>query len=98
MTRRMGVEEEFLIVDGESGKPLPLGEVLEQLSDFPRLTSEMKQEQIETCTLPRVTLAEIADDITAGRKSADSAARRAGARAVALATSALPVESTIAPG
>ena len=57
MTRRMGVEEEFLIVDGESGKPLPLGEVLEQLSDFPRLTSEMKQEQIETCTLPRATLA-----------------------------------------
>lgn len=98
MTRRMGVEEEFLIVDGESGKPLPLGEVLEQLNDFPRLTSEMKQEQIETCTLPRFTLAELADDISAGRKSADSAARRAGARAVALATSALPVKSTIAPG
>jgi glutamate---cysteine ligase / carboxylate-amine ligase len=48
MTRRMGVEEEFLVVDGENGNPLPLGEVLEQLSDFPRLTSEMKQEQIET--------------------------------------------------
>lgn len=98
MTRRMGVEEEFLIVDGESGNPLPLGEVLEQLSDFPRLTSEMKQEQIETCTLPRVTLAELADDISVGRNSADAAAKRAGASAVALATSPLPVESTIAPG
>jgi glutamate---cysteine ligase / carboxylate-amine ligase len=98
MTRRMGVEEEFLIVDGGSGHPLPLGEVLEQLSDFPRLTSEMKQEQIETCTLPRILLAELADDISAGRKSADAAARRAGARAAALATSPLPVESTIAPG
>ena len=94
----MGVEEEFLIVDGESGNPLPLGEVLEQLSDFPRLTSEMKQEQIETCTLPRVTLAELADDISVGRNSADAAAKRAGASAVALATSPLPVESTIAPG
>jgi carboxylate-amine ligase len=98
MTRRVGVEEEFLIVDGENGNPLPLGDVLEQLSDFPRLTSEMKQEQIETCTLPRITLADLAEDISAGRKSADAAARRAGARAVALATSPMPVESTIAPG
>jgi carboxylate-amine ligase len=98
MTRRVGVEEEFLIVDGENGNPLPLGDVLEQLSDFPRLTSEMKQEQIETCTLPRITLADLAEDISAGRNSADAAARRAGARAVALATSPLPVKSTIAPG
>jgi carboxylate-amine ligase len=94
----MGVEEEFLIVDGENGHPLPLGEVLEQLSDFPRLTSEMKQEQIETCTLPRIMLAELAHDISAGRESADAAAKRAGARAAALATSPLPVQSTIAPG
>ncbi|WP_457972548.1 glutamate--cysteine ligase [Arthrobacter sp. D1-17] len=98
MTRRMGVEEEFLIVDGENGTPLPLGEVLEQLSDFPRLTSEMKQEQVETCTLPRVSLSELAHDISSGRENADAAARRAGARAAALATSPLPVESTIAPG
>ncbi|WP_411374041.1 glutamate--cysteine ligase [Arthrobacter sp. MPF02] len=98
MTRRMGVEEEFLIVDGVNGKPVPLGGVLDQVSDYPRLTSEMKQEQIETCTLPRLTLAELAQDIIAGRKDADSLARRAGARAAALATSPLPVESTIAPG
>lgn len=98
MTRRIGVEEEFLIVDADSGNALPLGEVLEQLSDFPRLTSEMKQEQIETCTLPRTLLADLAGDISVGRQSADAAARRAGARAVALATSPLPVESTIAPG
>ncbi|TLM81781.1 YbdK family carboxylate-amine ligase [Pseudarthrobacter sp. NamE2] len=94
----MGVEEEFLIVDGFTGAPVPLGEVLDQLSDYPRLTSEMKQEQIETCTLPRLSLSELAQDIGAGRKNADSLARRAGARVAALATSPLPVESTIAPG
>ncbi len=97
MTRRVGVEEEFLIVDA-GGSPVPLGEVLEQLSDFPRLTSEMKQEQIETCTLPRTSLFDVAQDITTGRASADAAARRVGARSVALATSPLPVQSTIAPG
>ena len=97
MTRRLGVEEEFLIVD-DGGNPVPLGAVLDQLSDFPRLTSEMKQEQIESCTLPRISLAELAQDITDGRKSADAAARRVGARAAALATSPLPVQSTLAPG
>jgi carboxylate-amine ligase len=97
MTRRVGVEEEFLIVDA-GGNPVPLGEVLEQLSDFPRLTSEMKQEQIETCTLPRTSLLDVAQDLTSGRASADAAARRVGARAVALATSPMPVQSTIAPG
>ncbi|WP_258803039.1 glutamate--cysteine ligase [Pseudarthrobacter sp. NS4] len=98
MIRRLGVEEEFLIVDSVDGHPVALGDVLERLSDYPGLTSEMKQEQIETCTLPRISLRELAQDITAGRKSADAAARLVGARAVALATSPMPVTSTVAPG
>ncbi|TLM85764.1 glutamate--cysteine ligase [Pseudarthrobacter sp. NamE5] len=98
MTRRVGVEEEFLIVDSVSGLPVALGGVLERLSDYPCLSSEMKQEQIETCTHPRISLQELAGDITAGRKSADAAARLAGARSAALAASPLPVDSTVAPG
>ena len=97
MTRRMGVEEEFLVV-GAGGRPVALGPVLQRVSEYPNLSNEMKQEQIETCTHPRLALAEIARDITAGRRNADSLARLAGARAVALATSPLPVDSTVAPG
>jgi carboxylate-amine ligase len=75
-----------------------LGEVLERLNDDDGLSSEMKQEQIETCTLPRISLDELAHDITARRLSADAAARAVGARSVALATSPLPVQSTATPG
>jgi glutamate---cysteine ligase / carboxylate-amine ligase len=96
--RRLGVEEEFLIVDNASGNAVPLGELLDRLSDDDGLSSEMKQEQIEACTLPRISLDELAQDLTARRVSADSTARAVGARSVALATSPFPVHSTAAPG
>jgi glutamate---cysteine ligase / carboxylate-amine ligase len=98
MTRRVGVEEEFLIVDAADGHAVALGEVLDGLSDDDGLSSEMKQEQIETCTLPRTSLEELAQDITRRRLSADATARSVGARSVALATSPLPVQSTATPG
>jgi glutamate---cysteine ligase / carboxylate-amine ligase len=96
--RRVGVEEEFLIVDDTSGQAVALGEVLDRLSDDDGLSSEMKQEQIETCTLPRLSLKELARDIALRRMSADSTAQAVGARSVALATSPLPVQSTATPG
>jgi glutamate---cysteine ligase / carboxylate-amine ligase len=95
--RKVGVEEEFLIVDGAQGNAVALGEVLERLGDD-GLSSEMKQEQLETNTLPRISLAELAADIIERRLSADFTARTVGARAVALATSPLPVHSTTTPG
>lgn len=96
--RRLGVEEEFLIVDCADGHAVALGEVLTSLSADDGLSSEMKQEQIETCTLPRTSLHELAQDITARRASADATARSVGARSVALGTSPLPVRSTTTPG
>lgn len=96
--RRTGVEEEFLIVDGVDGHPVALGDVLERLGGADGLSSEMKQEQIETCTPPRIGLAELSRDITAQRIRADATARSVGARAVALATSPLPATSTTTPG
>ncbi|MFJ6002879.1 glutamate--cysteine ligase [Arthrobacter sp. NPDC092385] len=96
--RRVGVEEEFLIVDGADGQPVALGDVLERLEGDDGLSSEMKQEQIETCTLPRIALDDLARDITARRRSADATARLVGARSVALATSPLPVKTTTTPG
>jgi carboxylate-amine ligase len=96
--RRVGVEEEFLIVDCADGHAVPLGELLESLNDDDGLSSEMKQEQIESCTLPRTTLDELSQDIAARRLSADATASAVGARSVALATSPLPVQSTATPG
>lgn len=98
MTRRVGVEEEFLIVDGVDGHTVPLGEVLEFLNEDSGLSSEMKQEQIEACTLPRTSLKDLAQDITSLRASVDSAARSAGARAVALAMAPMAGGSTATPG
>lgn len=97
MSRRVGVEEEFLIVS-TTGQAVPLGELLDRLSGDDGLSSEMKQEQIEACTLPRTSLVDLAADITARRASADATARTVGARSVALATSPFPVQSTAAPG
>jgi carboxylate-amine ligase len=96
--RRVGVEEEFLIVDDADGHAVPLGDLLERLNSDDGLSREMKQEQIETCTLPRISLDELARDITVRRLSADSTARAAGARSVALATSPLRVKTTTSPG
>ena len=96
--RRVGVEEEFLVVDSARGHAVALGELQERLADDGGLCSEMKQEQIETNTLPRTDLADLARDITERRRSADRIARIAGARAAALATSPLPVQSTVTPG
>jgi carboxylate-amine ligase len=96
--RRVGVEEEFLIVDAVDGHAVPLGDLLERLDDDDGLSPEMKQEHVETCTLPRISLDELAQDLTLRRASADAAARAIGARSVALATSPLPVKSTTSPG
>ncbi len=99
--RTFGVEEEFLIVDPDSGYPLPLaGEVLrlhdparksaDRLAPVHMLAAELHQEQLEAITHPHASLSGLAAEIRAGRSYADSLARMAGARIVALATSPLP--------
>ncbi|WP_458108783.1 glutamate--cysteine ligase [Arthrobacter sp. R3-55] len=90
--RTFGVEEEFLLVDPISGKAMPLAEqVLMQAMGVPEsgpaLALEVKQEQIEVVGPVCSTLQELETGIRAGRSLADEAARKVGARAVALATS-----------
>lgn len=100
--RTFGVEEEFLIVDPDSGYPLPLaGEMLRlhepahQAMDHPAplqmLAAELHQEQLEVITHPHDSLSGLAAEIRSGRAYADSLARKAGARIAALATSPLAV-------
>ena len=100
--RTFGVEEEFLIVNPDSGYPLPLaGEILRLHDPGPQvvnhpgplqmLAAELHQEQLEVITHPHESLSGLAAEIRAGRAYADSLARKAGARIAALATSPLPV-------
>ncbi|MDN4612784.1 glutamate--cysteine ligase [Arthrobacter burdickii] len=96
--RTFGVEEEFLLVDAETGYPVPLGqEAFGQCTDD-RLTCEIKQEQIETGTRPHTDVNDLALDIARCRALADSAALRVGARAAALATSPQPAAPQASPG
>lgn len=105
--RTVGVEEEFLLVDPETGRPTAAVETAlaaahrgtslaedipaEQLT--PTMEREVKQEQIEAVSPPSDSIDELATAILAGRRVADAAAQSVGARAVALATSVLPVST-----
>ena len=99
--RTFGVEEEFLIVDPDSGYPLPVagevlrlhdpaGQAVNLLAPHQMLAAELQQEQLEAITRPHASLSGLAAEIRAGRAYADSLARKAGARIAALATSPMP--------
>jgi carboxylate-amine ligase len=105
LPRTFGAEEEFLLVDPVSGRPVPAAELsLKRAAgrpgpgNAPALASEVKQEQLEAVGPVCSTLAEMAESIRGGRSLADEAARSVGARAAALATSPLPVVPTLVPG
>ncbi|MDN3905955.1 glutamate--cysteine ligase [Arthrobacter sp. YD2] len=97
--RTVGIEEEYLLVDGDTGVPLPVGPVI--CASVPadgQLMAEFKQEQIESGTRVHLALDTLAADLIACRALADSAASAAGARAAALATSPLPCLPTLTEG
>lgn len=110
--RTIGVEEELLLVDPRTGRPTAAVEsVLSSAAQFgpseeetspalpvTRLEYEAKQEQVEAISSPSLTLDGLSDALAAGRRLADDAAQRIGARAVALGTSVLPVASHLTRG
>lgn len=61
------------------------------------LESEVKQEQIEVISPPCTELERLAAAILEGRRIADAAAQRVGARAVALGTSVVAAETHLTP-
>jgi glutamate---cysteine ligase / carboxylate-amine ligase len=104
--RSVGIEEELLLVDPRSGRALPVAmEVLGRGAGaldpgcltFEELAAELQLQQVETATPPRAELELLAADLRARRRQADRSARRAGARAAALATSPLPVQPELTP-
>ncbi len=102
----MGVEEEFLLVDPETGAPVAMsGAVLAEAERAGEvedeqgagLTKELQREQLETGTRPCTELDQLAHELRAVRSEAIAAAADAGAGLVPLATSPLPVEPTLTP-
>ncbi|MHA6619749.1 carboxylate-amine ligase [Pseudonocardia sp. DLS-67] len=95
--RTLGVEEEFLLVDPQTGRPQAVGQAVLATSADDELTGELQQEQVETATKPCHTLDELAAQIRAARSTAAKAAADVGAALVPIATSPLVVEPTITP-
>jgi carboxylate-amine ligase len=92
--RRVGVEEELLLVDAETAALRPVSaRVLQEDGDerpdagaLPQLQQELFLEQVETATKPCTTLAELGDELRAGRRRAAADAEASGAMIAAVAT------------
>jgi len=101
--RRVGVEEEFLLVDGATGAPAGVaGQVLRRTPPAAgaaerNVDKELTREQVETGTPPVHSLAELRAEIRRLRAEAGWAAQSTGHRLAALATSPVPADPTITP-
>jgi carboxylate-amine ligase len=98
--RKIGVEEEFLLIDPDTGRPTPVADSLLDTApakEAAEVESELQSQQIETATPPCTTLDELATELLAARRQAAEAARSAGARLAALGTSPLSVQAEVFP-
>ena len=94
-SRSVGVEEEFLLVEPETGRPMAVaGTVLQAAGQAAGsdLEAELQQQQLETNSRPCQSLDDLHRDLRRCRASAATAASRAGARVAALGTSPVPVD------
>ena len=96
--RTVGVEEEFLLVDPDSGQARAMAGSVLTAADDDELTGELQREQLETGTRPCRTLDEVGRELRRVRGSAQEAARAVGVELAALATSPLPAHPTVSPG
>ncbi len=102
-TRTFGVEEELLLVDAGTLEPAAVSRsVVRDQDEHParsghRVFTELQQEQIEVASPPVTGLADQLAAIRAGRALLDAAARRAGARVVALASPVFPTRPHLVP-
>jgi carboxylate-amine ligase len=110
--RSVGVEEELLLVEPETGQPQAVaGSVMEAVrraAGAPGrqageaeaeecLEYELQQQQLETNTKPCLALDDLGREVRGCRAAAASAAARAGVQIVALATSPVLVEPEVVP-
>jgi glutamate---cysteine ligase / carboxylate-amine ligase len=95
--RTIGVEEEFLLVDPDSGLPRAVAHLALAANPDAELAGELLREQLETATRPCSTLEELGGELRRARAEAGDAAAAAGAALAALGTSPLPVDPILSP-
>src|SRR5262245_28827338 len=97
MVRTMGVEEELLLVDPDSGRlrSVATQAMKDQVAAAapgddaePRIQHELFREQLEVATRPCHTLSELGEELRLGRARASAAAAAAGAAVAASGTPA----------
>lgn len=104
MVRSVGVEEELLLVDGESGEPRALATAVlaaasrEAGGEEEVFEAELHRQQLEFATRPQTDMGELAEEIDRCRAEAARHAEGLGATVAALATSPLPVSPSIGFG
>ncbi len=101
--RTFGLEEELLLVDAQSGFPVPAASaILLETGRAPHpgfaVVAEMHEEMLEIVSRPHLSLARLRTAVLRARRFADDCAQRSGARAVALATSPLEGDPHPSPG
>jgi carboxylate-amine ligase len=86
--RKLGVEEELMLVDPATGQVAAVAEraVRARTHDDPEVEQELFLQQIETATPPCLDAADLDKGIRAGRRAVGQAAAEAGAEAVAVPT------------
>ena len=95
-TRRLGVEEELLLVDPDSGAAKAVGgQVMELGGKSDGFQAELQLEQLEIATRPCAQLEDLAEQIRTGRAALSRRAREVGAEVAALATSPVGVDPTL---
>ena len=85
-SRSVGVEEEFLLVEPETGRPKAVAGTVLQASgpeSGKDLEGELQQQQLETNSRPCQSLDELHRELRRCRASAATAAGRAGAQVAA---------------
>jgi glutamate---cysteine ligase / carboxylate-amine ligase len=92
--RTVGVEEELMLVDPDSGELTAVAEPAlhahrQDREESPEVENELFLQQLETSTEPCVTADELVAEIRRGRRAVGEAARSAGASAVAMPTAVL---------
>ncbi|MFJ9037232.1 glutamate--cysteine ligase [Streptomyces sp. NPDC102406] len=102
--RSVGVEEELLLVDNESGEARALSHAVlamaarEDKDEDDAFEAELHRQQLEFATSPHKDMSKLAQEIVQWREEAARHAETLGAAIAALATSPLPVSPTVGTG
>ena len=100
MTRTLGVEEEFLVLDERAARLRPEGTPVAEAADRRsggQFESELKREQAELGSRPHTDLGELLAELRRRRAELAASAREHGARIVAIGTSPADDSATTTP-